>query len=279
MININYDRTTNTTLVETKNLRVISEFLPLRVEFKNILTDEIHYEASLGENWWVEWCGGELITDVLIYDNQDNLLQKWKWDVELHGDIIEKTLWFYLKNRLNMGLTSKGLVIGTHDGRNGHWVYPIKNNLSNVTLVEGSEKQYRELVKNWGKNNNTETLNKVITTNGLDVEWFQGGEGYTDTILPGFIDEWVGKENVIKTHRKSTSIKDLINGENYDWVHLDVEGIDSDLIIALPIKPNIIIFEDMNLLKEQKVDVDLWFRENGYKLTGYNGNSIAIAVR
>ena len=200
MININYDRTTNTTLVETKNLRVISEFLPLRVEFKNILTDEIHYEASLGENWWVEWCGGELITDVLIYDNQDNLLQKWKWDVELHGDIIEKTLWFYLKNRLNMGLTSKGLVIGTHDGRNGHWVYPIKNNLSNVTLVEGSEKQYRELVKNWGKNNNTETLNQIITTNGLDVEWFQGGEGYTDTILPGFIDEWVGKENVIKTN-------------------------------------------------------------------------------
>jgi uncharacterized protein YxjI len=64
--------------------------------------------------------------------------------------------------------------------------------------------------------------------------------------------------------------------KNYDWLHLDVEGIDGDLILALENKPNVIIYESMNLDQLMKAKLNLWFVENSYEVTEYNGNTIAI---
>ena len=147
MINITYNRNQNKTKVEVSKLDVIKEHLPLKVQFKNIITNEIHYEAQLNNYYWAEWCGSELITDVLIYSSSGILLYEYKWDVTIHGDEIEKMLWFYLKSRKTQGLKSNGLVIGSHDGRNGHWIYPVKDNLTNVVLIDGSDKQFIDLIK------------------------------------------------------------------------------------------------------------------------------------
>ena len=170
MINITYDRNQNKTKVEVSKLDVVKQHLPLKVQFKNIITDEIHYETELKNYYWAEWCGSELITDILIYSSNGTLLHEYKWDVTIHGDEIEKMLWFYLKSRNIQGLKSNGLVIGSHDGRNGHWIYPIKHRLTDATLVDGSDKQYVELKQNYKDNSNIETLNTIVDLN-LDFEY------------------------------------------------------------------------------------------------------------
>ena len=276
MINITYNRNENKTKVEVSKLDVIKEHLPLKIQFKNIITDEIHYETELKDYYWAEWCGSELITDVLIYSSNGTLLHEYKWDVITHGDEIEKMLWFYLKARQLNGLKSNGLVIGSHDGRNGHWIYPVKYKLTDATLVDGSDKQYVELTQNYKNNSNIETLNTIVTTDGSDVEWYQGGEGYTDTIVPSFINSWLESSEIIKSYRKSVSINDLMKDKNYDWLHLDVEGLDGDLILALEQKPNIIIFEDENLDIVTKDKLKVWFIENSYETIKHICNTIAI---
>ena len=276
MINITYNRIENKTKVEVSKLNVIKEQLPLKVQFKNIITNEIHYEAELNDYHWAEWCGSELITDVLIYSSTGVLLHEYKWNVEIHGDEIEKMLWFYLKSRQIQGLKSNGLVIGSHDGRNGHWIYPVKNKLTDATLVDGSDKQFVDLVDNYTNCMNVEAINTIVTTDGSDVEWYQGGEGYTDTIVPSVINSWLDSSEIVKSYRKSVSINDLMKNKNYDWLHLDVEGIDGDLILALEYKPNVIIYESMNLDKIMEAKLNLWFIENSYETIECNGNTIAV---
>jgi hypothetical protein len=276
MIDITYDRSINLTRVEVNNLQLIKEHLPLKVQFKNIVTGEIHYESELLDYWWTEWKGAEQITDVLVYSSNGTLLHEHKWDITINGDIHEKILWFYLKVRQLNGLKSNGIVIGSHDGRNGHWIYPVKHKLTDALLIDGSDKQFINLVENYKHNSNVETLNTIVTTDGSYVEWYQGGEGYTDTVVPSLINEWLDSSEITKSYRKSVSINDLMKDKNYDWLHLDVEGLDGDLILALEQKPNIIIFEDENLDVVTKAKLKVWFLENSYETIKHICNTVAI---
>jgi hypothetical protein len=276
MLQISYNRETNSTKIELNDLTVIKEHLPLKIQFKNIISGEIHYETELNSNYWAEYKGGEQITNVLVYSSTGKLLHEHKWDVTIYGDEIEKMLWFYLKSRQIKGLKSKGLVIGSHDGRNGHWIYPVKANLTEATLVDGSDKQFENLKENYFNELNTEFKNIVVTTDGSDVEWYQGGEGYTDTVVPSVINGWLDSSQITKSYRKSVSINDLMKDKNYDWLHLDVEGLDGDLILALKSRPNLIIYEDENLNELTKEKLQKWFLKNNYTTIKHTCNTLAI---
>jgi hypothetical protein len=275
MIKVIYDRKINHTSVSTDDLSMVGTN-SVRVEFKNIITEEIHYSTILSSNMWTSWCGAELITDVLVYSDNNKLLNEFKWDVTINGDEIEKILWYYLFNRKNKGLSSNGLIIGTHDGRNGHWIYPIKENLSKATLIDGGDIQFENLKKNYSTFNNVEMRNTIVTVEGGEVSWYQGGEGYTDTVVPELISDWLSVSEIKKSIKDSVSIKELFDSKDYDWLHLDVEGIDAKLIMSLEHRPNIIVYESMNLSEEEILELDLWFNQNSYKKITDNGNTIAI---
>jgi hypothetical protein len=275
MIKVNYDRKINHTSVSIDDLSMVGTN-SVRVEFKNIITEEIHYSTILSSNMWVSWCGAELITDVLVYSDNNKLLKEFKWDVTINGDEIEKILWYYLINRKNKGLRSNGLIIGTHDGRNGHWIYPIKENLSKATLIDGGDIQFENLKKNYSTFNNVEMRNTIVTVEGGEVSWYQGGEGYTDTVVPELISDWLSGSEIKKSIKDSVSINELFDSKDYDWLHLDVEGIDAKLIMSLKHRPNIIVYESMNLSEEEISELDLWFNQNLYKKITDNGNTIAI---
>lgn len=279
MIKFNYDRYTNATSVSVNDMTQISDNLPLTLKLKNIVTGEIHFEHQLWPNVWTHWTGAELITDILIYDSTGELIFEKKWDVIEYGDLVEKDLWYYLKGRKNKGLKSNGLVIGTHDGRNGHWIYPIKYGLSTATLVDGSDNQYVELMKNYYNNPFVKTKNLIVTTDGSDVEWYQGGEGYTDTVVKELIESWLVDKPITKTSRKSVAINQLMSEQEYDWLHLDVEGIDGDLILCLEQRPNVIIYESMNLPQEMNDKLTEWFTNNRYVTITDNGNTIAKKIK
>jgi len=47
-------------------------------------------------------------------------------------------------------------------------------------LVEGSETQYNRLIKNYGDRNGVEMIFDLITPDGSDVEFFEGGGRYDE---------------------------------------------------------------------------------------------------
>ena len=111
-----------------------------------------------------------------------------------------------------------------------------------------------------------------MTPNGNDVEFFEGGKGYTNSVVERVIRGWE-REEIHSTKRKSISFNSLVEnnfiafGEKLDWIHLDVEGLDVQLLISLKEEyiPNFIIFEDFNLNDDDKVLIELWIQKNNFK--------------
>jgi hypothetical protein len=92
------------------------------------------------------------------------------------------------------------------------------------------------------------------------------------------------KEEIKSTKRDSISITDLILekcGGQIDWLHLDVEGLDSQLIMGIDTEkvslPKFIIFEDYNLSQDKKNEIYSWLFNQGYDI--YSEGGICEAVK
>ena len=279
MINYKYNRLENMTVVEMEKFTVFSEDqFPMLVQFKEVVTGKVAWSSPITPGSWVSWSGGEVQHEVVIVDCSGEPVYAKKFDVETQGDLIEKSLYYFLR-KLGEKKRPRGLVIGPHDGTFGHWVFPIKDGLSDVVFVDGSEKQLEVLKENYKDVANSKFINEIVTPDGAEVEWFVGGEGFTDTVDKRVIAEFVKEEDIVQTHRTSVAINDLIEreGADFDWIHLDVEGIDADLIMAMNHKPKVIIFEAMHMDQQQFAGVLDWFQDNNYRL--YNDFSNAIAIK
>lgn len=227
---------------------------------------------------WANYPEAE-INDVIVTDAQGNTIFTYYWDLMEHGSIFYKSLWLYCKSLISQGIRPIGLVIGTHDGEFGEWVPVIKENLSSALLVEASEKQFNKLSSNYKGMKNVITLLDLITTNGENIPFFEGGRGYTNSVIERVIRNWETEE-IEASLRLSTSINDLINEkipQGIHWLHLDVEGLDAQLIMSLEEKniPPFIIFEDFNLPENEKDDIYNWLRFRGFTLHSEGGICLA----
>lgn len=244
--------------------------LPLRFDIKKSVSKDVVWSTNLSSNMWAIY-GENEINDVVVYDAKNNFIAQYYWDVMLHGSIFYKSLFLYCKSLINSGHKPNGLVIGTHDGEFGEWVPLVKNNLSNMVLVEGTEKQFNKLSKNFSDWDGLTFLNTIISTDGKPVTFFEGGLGYTNSIVERVIRGWE-KEEINSTVRDSVSINQIIekyfvlNNISLDWLHLDVEGLDVELLLALKKEytPNFIIFEDFNLTENDKEKINSWIIDNQF---------------
>jgi len=149
--------------------------------------------------------------------------------------------------------------------------------------VEASDNQYNQLKNNYKNNSMVKTIQNLITPNGGEVEFFEGGAGYTNTVVENVIRHWETEE-INSTKRDSISITDLILNEcdgHIDWLHLDVEGLDAQLIMGIDetkvLLPNFIIFEDYNLSQDKKDEIYTWFHNKGYQT--YSEGGICEAIK
>jgi len=279
MISIDYGN--GKIVVTTGDLKKIfkQEQLPLNVQIQQSISKEIVWSTKLYENMWASF-GQNEIYDVIILDNQDKFITKYYWDILQHGSIFYKSLWLYCKGLINSGKKPKGLAIGTHDGEFGEWVPLVRNFMSDVYLVEASDKQYEKLEKNYRGRTGINLIKEIITPNGGKVEFFEGGRGYTNSVVERVIRSWETEE-VNSSVKNSVSLNDLIKsiGGNLDWIHMDVEGLDVKLILSLEKEyiPNFIIYEDFNLSEEDKESITNWIKENNF--THYSSDGIAMISR
>ena len=268
--------------VNVGHISKYNQNLPLKLKIKKHVSGEEQWSTNLNDNWYATFPNTEMY-DVEITDTKDRLVYKKVWDVMEDGNHFYKSLWMFNKGVLSNGKFPKGLVIGTHDGEFGEWVPIVQKRECNVVLVEASDKQYTRLKNNYKNNSMVKTIQNLITPNGGEVEFFEGGEGYTNTIVENVIRHWETEE-INSTKRDSISITDLIINEcggQIDWLHLDVEGLDSQLIMGIDelkvTLPNFTIFEDSNLSQDKKEEIYTWFHNKGYQT--YSEGGICEAIK
>lgn len=274
MIKIDYSN--DNIQINTENLsHSFSENeLPLKFKIVNLVSKEVLWETNLNNNMWATYPNNEL-NDVIVEDSKGNFIYRHRWDILTHGSIFYKSLWLYCKNLINQGKKPMGLAIGTHDGEFGEWVPLVLNFMSDILLVEGSEKQFNKLITNYENRQGVTFLNELITPDGKEVEFYEGGKGYTNTIIKRVIDNWETEE-IHSTKRSSISITKLLEDrfdKKIDWLHLDVEGLDSQLIMSIPynLLPDFIIFEDYNLLPDEKTSIHTYLTNLGFILKSDSG--------
>lgn len=277
MIDIRYDKNININLGKVSEI-FPEDKLPLTLKIKNVVSKEIVWETKLSDNMWATFPDSEL-KDVIVEDSEGKFIYRYRWDVLQHGSIFHKSLWLYCKNLINKGIKPIGLAVGTHDGEFGEWIPLILNFMSETLLVEASLPQYNKLKKNYSSKSDVSFLNSLVTTDGSDVEFFEGGRGYTNSIVKRVIEHWETEE-ITSSVKPSISFNELLK-DNFDrkidWLHLDVEGLDSELLrsVSYDLLPNFIIFEDFNLSEDEKTEIYEWLKSGEYKLNSQSGICMA----
>lgn len=255
--------------------------LPFTLNIRKHVSGQIQWSGTLNDNWFATYPNTEMF-DVEIIDSKHNIIYTKKWDVIEHGNHFYKSLWLYNKKLISNGIFPKGLVIGTHDGEFGEWVPISQKREAKIVLVEASDIQYSNLKNNYKNNSHITTIQKLITPNGGKVEFFEGGAGYTNTVVEKVIRHWESEE-IHSTIKSSISITDLILNEcdgKIDWLHLDVEGLDAKLIMGIDETkvslPSFIIFEDYNLSNEEKEIIYNYLHVRGYETKSEGGICEAV---
>ena len=256
--------------------------------FEVWLKDKLIWNCDLKPNSWASWdCLENDGLMAFIKDKNKNIISNFKLDPWTNRNATEQ----FFDTWIMKNPKSNGIVVGTHDGTSGEWVKHVKNNKTNVVLVEASENQFHKLSSNYSKFDNVKLINEAITADGRETEFYEFGLGYANTLDKVHYENHIlNGEKVSIRNVKSVSINDLIIQENLqnnlDWIHLDTEAIDDEIIMGLDFskikKPKLIVFETINFSKERTGDstrIDTlfdWLKSNGYNVKYDYWNSFAF---
>jgi len=283
MIEFEYNKETRSIKVEIKKNKI--EFdsllnLPLKFVIKSSVNGNIIWDCEIPSGTWCSYPFAENCT-VEIIDAEGKNMFLWEWNQISDGDFSNS--FFLLWARKNKG--AKGIAIGTHDGTSGEWVVPTREGLLESFLVEASFPQYLDLVNNYRGISNCCPILSLVTPDGGDTEFFECEGGFTNTILPEISKKYAPDSSTRKM-LPSRSINAIIEELNLEkdlkWMHLDVEGIDADLIMSIDEKrvvlPEIIIYENLNLDEIKKSEISKWFSDRNYSLADSGWNTIAVKM-
>jgi hypothetical protein len=280
MINIeitNIDDGRKSFKVELDNFtsNIIKHNQKLKVKFCDLICGD-YWEHSIGPGVWVVFNTGDKTIFNLQLICDDEIIYEHKFDFLLYGSDLEKYLNLYCKINKN----TKGIVVGSHDGTFGHWVFSVLNQETSAIIIEGSNEQYLKLKEMYSDLPKNILINEIVTEDGKDVVWYTGGEGYTDSIILEVPNKYMNSEQISSELRKTKTLNEIIekyNYQQYDWLHTDLEGYDAKLIMSLKYLPKIIIFES-NHIKENE-DYGLlcdFLRKKGYIIRDFDGDTLAI---
>jgi hypothetical protein len=262
--------------VETQKVSKIVE-TPLKVSIVNHLTKKEVWSCELGDDQWASFPNKEMY-DTVIYNVLGKVITRRVWNVLDDGDYLYKTIYLYCLSLIRKGINPNGLAVGTHDGEFGEWVPLVIDGVSRATLVEASKPQFQKLEYNYNEFEGVKLINELVTVDGKPVEFYEGGRGYTNTVVPRVIEAWE-KEPISSSLKESININHIINEmDRLDWLHLDVEGYDTTLIMGInpPKLPRLIIFERNNLLPDEETKIDKYLTDFGYSLHKEPVSTLAI---
>lgn len=248
---------------------------PLHLLHKS-LSGEVIWSTELFPGWFSQY--GQTHTTVEIIDSLGNKLFEWKWDPFINGDYSHK--FFEIWSMNNVG--ANGIAIGTHNGMTGEWVNPVNKGLLKATLVEASEPQFKELTKYYNNKSWIKCVQALVTTDGNDVVFYEGGSGQTNSLSKDIILKHMSEDKVTQITMPSKSINQLITETSefgkIKWIHIDVEGMDGELIYAIQdnFLPELLLFESLHMTTEYYTNLNNYLIGKGYKTTKSGWNTICI---
>ncbi len=264
---------------------------PIKFSVKRILGDEVFYETSLVPGMWMShpWFEGCYLE---IETKTGKIIHRIDWHPLTHGTTSDKM--FYLWSLQNPN--NCGIVIGSNDGTFGEFLIPfLERNISEMTMVEASERIFDKLKEKYKRFFDVKFLNKLITSNGGEEIFYElpenvpdGKFGYINSVKKEMVESF-NKQDIIEVKKNSISISELILESGYSdknyWLMIDVEGLDADLINSLDFdkipKPTIIIWERGSYGDVYACDNSYaipHLEKNGYKIYSeeYENNIFAI---
>jgi hypothetical protein len=252
------------------------EQLPLIVSHKN-LAGETVWSSRLWPGCFSTFvCNA--YTTCYVNDYSGKNLIFWKWDPFLHGDFAHQLFEIWSTN--NTG--ANGIAIGTHHGISGEWVGPILKGNLKATLVEASKKQFEELVKFYEDKPWVICKMQLVTTDGSPQIFYEGGSGLTNSTKKEIISQFVESGNITENKMPSTSINDLITEANQQgkvkWIHLDVEGMDYDLVLSISpdLLPELLLFESLHLSEEKFIFLKEYLESKNFQVYESGWNTICL---
>lgn len=95
--------------------------------------------------------------------------------------------------------------------------------------------------------------------------------------LPTRREDFIGEDQI--TCMKPTSILEKFNLERVDWLQIDTEGFDFEVIKMFEIgktKPKVIVFEHSHLTANEKEECYAYLQKHTYQLSPDGGNTLAV---
>lgn len=251
-----------------------NDVLPLKIKFVKCITNEITFEFETNGNSWFDK-NNFYFEDIFVYSKDNLLLWEQKWN------IYEEQEYCFFK-LLNSHKNTNGIVIGAHDGTYGEWVTMIDNEKNNLLLIEPTTNQYEKLTRSFGDKKNIKLIKTLVSTEGGDVDFYEGPTGFFNSMNVDHLKKYTFEDNIIKSKISSISMIELLkeHENNLDWIHIDTEGYDAKLILSVKnekhLLPRLIVFEHNHITIEESHELELFFKNENYKLIKFEDNTFAI---
>jgi FkbM family methyltransferase len=258
----------------SSEIMISDKHLPLKFKISELITNKIIWETSLNPGMWASW---DNIRDInaVVCTNDNIILKEFKYNYENENLIIYE-FWDYFC-RINKN--KSGLILGAGDGTWGEWVIPINRELIKCHLVEASKKTFSKLSDTYKNSKQMILHNDVITKDGLDCKFYEGDDDGLNTINLDYLKKIESDSTPSFEIRKTKSIEDLLSEiGKVDWIRIDIEGSDYDIIKKIPIdyleKLIMIQYEHYHLSDEKREEIDSIILPMGFKKLVYNIDTI-----
>jgi FkbM family methyltransferase len=242
------------------------EEFPLSVQFINSYNKKIVWESQLSPDCW---CSSPSVRnkDLKISTKTNKVLYWIPYDRSKYFDLAEDVFCLYIAtNNLK-----NGVVVGAGDGSYGEWINPLIEGLTKVLLIEPNKKEFEILYNDFRHYPNVNFLNKGIDVENAHREFFICPEwlGISSLIKENILNYKIEDKNILSEMIECESLNLLLKKDSYDWLRLDVEGLDSDLIFSLDedVLNNLkyLQYEHINITEEEKINTNLFLEKHGFK--------------
>jgi len=255
------------------------EELPLNVQFLNSYTKKIIWESKLNSSCWVSFPSQKNV-DLQILTESNKVLYYIPVNKTKYFDLVEDI--FY--NCIVTHNLKNGVVVGAGDGSYGEWLNPVIKGLTKVLLIEPNEKEFEILYEDFKHYSNIDFLNKGVDIEKSNREFFICPEwlGISSVIKENILNFKIEEKNILSEMIECESLNFLLKKDSYDWLRLDVEGLDSSLIFSLDKDVlrslKYIQYEHINITEEEKIKTNIYLESNGFKVFMVNIDMVAIKL-